>query len=80
MSVQPNVISTKKTALTATHVTTYNQLTSSPQTPVTIAAATGQTLQATTEQLSLLVDEALAVAIRTPNTPLGKPTGSYQLS
>lgn len=80
-----SVIATKKAVLTTPHVTAYNQLTSSAQTAVTIKAALGDPDTNTTQRkLSLLVDEGLAVQVRSPNNPNGStPVGDsaqYTLS
>lgn len=74
------VIATKKVQLTTPYVTTYNQLTSSPVILATIASATNDTVVGATQKLSLLIDEGLAVQLRSPNNPNGATLSTYKLS
>ena len=75
------VIIFKKTVLHPTHVTTYNKLTASPQTPAQIAAAEGNSDQnAVVRKLSVLVDEGLAVQPRSPSNANGATLSTFQLS
>lgn len=63
------------------HVNAYNQLSSSAKTVATLQSALGDAdVNTTQRKLSLLIDEGLAVQVRSPNNPNGKPTGTFQLA